>query len=234
MGLGRLLLTAEAARHQLLQRGGDGCIPASHHLHPLTGSPQDLTDVHVGSQFPDVRRLVARSNRRQLDRPLLGVLRQVWFAPAGVRIRQWPVCVASRGLAVPDRDAGWRWVAPAGCGRVAGQLTPRKLVCPSVHWSPWRSRGVTAWRRLGHGGAVGSQAELRVVGEVADRGDGVVGGHGRPPGLVGRLRPPVPAGRPGLLTSLGCLPSGLRSSPALGDRCLQPPGRRPVKGGRRP
>jgi hypothetical protein len=36
--------------------------------------------------------------------------RQVWFAPAGVRIRQWPARPASRGLAVADRDAAW----PAG------------------------------------------------------------------------------------------------------------------------
>jgi hypothetical protein len=60
------------------------------------------------------------------------------------------------------------------------QLMRKKLVSPSVHWSPWRMRGGDGQAEVGHGGAVGGEAELGVVGEVADQGDGVVGGHGVP------------------------------------------------------
>jgi hypothetical protein len=42
---------------------------------------------------------------------------QVWFAPAGVRIRQWPARLASQGLA--DRDAGG--LLRLDGGRVAGR-----------------------------------------------------------------------------------------------------------------
>ena len=60
------------------------------------------------------------------------------------------------------------------------QLMRKKLVSPSVQVSPWRTRGGDAQAEVGYGGAVGGDAELGVVGEVADQGDGVVGGHGVP------------------------------------------------------
>ena len=45
------------------------------------------------------------------------------------------------------------------------QLIRKKLVSPSVHWSPWRTRG-DGQTEVGHGGAVGGEAELGVVGQV--------------------------------------------------------------------
>jgi hypothetical protein len=44
---------------------------------------------------------------------------QVWFAPAGVRIRQWPAQLASRGLV--DRDAAACGLLWPGRGRIEGQ-----------------------------------------------------------------------------------------------------------------
>jgi hypothetical protein len=52
--------------------------------------------------------------------PRRGVPRQVWFASAGVRIRQWPARLASQGPQRADRSAELRLERPGG-GRVAGK-----------------------------------------------------------------------------------------------------------------
>jgi len=58
---------------------------------------------------------------------MVSAARQVWFAPAGVRIRHWPARLASHG--------------PAGRSRPPGRSAPR-----SSRWC------VCGWSRRGGGG----------------------------------------------------------------------------------